>query len=77
MGTAAEWRAGNPAELGKTIARLRQRAGLRQEDLADRAGIRREYLSKIESGHATEQLRSLFMILRALGNEFAVVERIH
>jgi transcriptional regulator with XRE-family HTH domain len=77
MDTAAEWPAGNPTELGKALARLRQRAGLRQEDLAERAGIRREYLSKIESGHATEQLRSLFTILRALGYELAVVERTH
>jgi transcriptional regulator with XRE-family HTH domain len=43
-----EWRAANPAELGGALARLRQSRGLTQEELAAKAGLRREYLSRME-----------------------------
>jgi transcriptional regulator with XRE-family HTH domain len=68
-------RAGTPVELGAALARIRQSAELRQEDLALRAGLRREYVSRLESGQATEQLRALFRVLRALGYELAITER--
>ena len=75
MGTSQGWRAAAPAELGAALARIRRLHGLRQEDLAEQAGLRREYVSKMESGLATEQLRSLFTALRALGYELELVER--
>ncbi len=75
MGTSEGWRAATPTELGVALARIRRLHGLRQEDLAERAGLRREYVSKMEAGLATEQMRSLFAVLRALGYEIELVER--
>lgn len=41
-------------------------AGLTQAQLAQRAGMDRQYLSELENGLETEQLRKLFSVLRAL-----------
>ena len=75
MGTSHSWQASNPSELGAALAKLREGAQLRQEDLAELAGVRREYISRMESGHATEQMKNLFAVLRSLGYELALVER--
>ena len=75
MSTSQQWRASNPTELGAALAKLRQYAQLRQEDLADLAGVRREYISRMESGLATEQIKNLFAVLRSFGDELALVER--
>jgi transcriptional regulator with XRE-family HTH domain len=73
--STSQWRASNPTELGAALTKLRQRAQLRQEDLADLAGVRREYISRMESGLATEQMKYLFSVLRSIGYELALVER--
>lgn len=72
-----QWRASNPAELGRALARLRQKKGLAQGELATRTGLRREYLSRMESGLATEQLQNLFSVLRATGYEIILAPREH
>ncbi|MHB8246489.1 MAG: helix-turn-helix domain-containing protein [Acidimicrobiales bacterium] len=74
MSTSQTWRASNTTELGAALAKLREHAQLRQEDLADLAGLRREYISRMESGLATEQLKNLFAVLRSLHYELALVE---
>ena len=68
-------RAANPTELGGALARARRDAGLTQQELADRAGFDRAYLSRMESGLATEQVQRLFLVLRALHLELAVSPR--
>ena len=73
MGTSEGWRAATTTELGAALARIRHLHGLRQEELAEQAGLRREYVSKMEAGLATEQMRSLFAVLRALGYELELV----
>ena len=45
----------------------RTEAGLTQAQLAEKAGIQRSYLSELESGKATEQVKRLFGVLRQLG----------
>jgi transcriptional regulator with XRE-family HTH domain len=47
----------------------RKAAGLTQQELATRAGIRQETLSRIESGKHTPTLRTLKKIDRALGKD--------
>ena len=42
-------------------------AGLTQAQLADKAGIGRSYLSELESGKETQQVKRLFGVLRQLG----------
>jgi transcriptional regulator with XRE-family HTH domain len=70
-----EWRASNPAELGRALARARQTRGLNQETLAARLGVHRSYLARMETGLSTEQLQRTFAFLREMGMELAVVER--
>lgn len=69
------WRASNPHELGAALAQLRLSRGLRQEDLAEASGLRREYVSKLESGLATEQVLNLFALLRSQGYEIVLAPR--
>ncbi len=53
--------------LGAAIRHYRLQAGLSQAELADRAGINRTYLSDLEQGKETEQLRRILRILKELG----------
>ena len=62
------WMSVPPAEagLGKTLRQWRRSAGLRQVELAERAGISLETLSRIENGHRNPSLPTLQALLRAL-----------
>jgi transcriptional regulator with XRE-family HTH domain len=61
-----------PSSLGAAIRHYRKEAGLTQADLADLAGIERSYLSRLEGGKETEQLRRIFRALRSLGVRLSV-----
>lgn len=65
--------------LGKVVARYRNTAKLSQEELADRAGIHRTYVSQIERGLKSPTLSVLLKISKALqmtaSNLIAEVER--
>ena len=52
--------------LGKIIAGLRHSAGLSQEELADRAGIHRTYVSQIERGLKSPTIVMLLKLSKAL-----------
>jgi DNA-binding XRE family transcriptional regulator len=56
-----------PASLGDAIRHYRTEAGLTQARLAEMAGLQRSYLSELESGKETEQVKRLFRVLRQLG----------
>ncbi len=56
-----------PESLGSAIRHFRKEAGMSQEQLADLAGLNRTYLSSLESGKETEQVRRLLRVLRHLG----------
>lgn len=53
-------------EVGRRIAFLRIRNGLRQEDLAERVGISRFAVSRLEGGQGGMRLESFLAILRQL-----------
>lgn len=53
--------------LGRRIKELRARFGITQEDLADRSGLFRTYLSRIERGTANPTLSMLHALAAALG----------
>lgn len=55
------------ASIGAAIRRYRSEAGLTQEQLSRRTGIRRVYLSEMESGKETEQIKRLLEVLHELG----------
>lgn len=52
------------------IKQLRCERGLTQDQLAERAGISRNYLSQIETGARTPNLTRLQQIARALNTDF-------
>ncbi|MST85545.1 helix-turn-helix domain-containing protein [Hallella mizrahii] len=58
--------------LAECLKEERKRAGLTQEQLADRIGTKKSYISKIENGHADVQLSTLFRIFNGLGRRVSV-----
>ena len=62
-----EFRVYAPASLGAAIKHYRKQAGLTQAQLAELAGLNRTYLSSLERGKETEQLRRILRVLKQLG----------
>ncbi len=52
--------------LGKTIKNIREKNGMTQEDLADKAASNVSYLAKIENGYVNTSVRYLIKIARGL-----------
>ena len=61
--------AGDPflSGFGKHLRSLRTKAGLSQEELADRAGIHVTYLSGVERGLRNPSIRNVRRLARAMG----------
>lgn len=55
------------ASIGPAIRHYRVEAGLTQSELAESVGVSPSYLSRLESGNETEQLRRIVAILKRLG----------
>ena len=53
--------------LAQTLKEERLRAGLTQEQLAEKIGTKKTYISKLENGRADIQLNTLFRIFEGLG----------
>jgi len=65
--TGNPYRVYGATSLGVALRHFRKEAGLTQQELADRIGLHRSYLSELEGGKETEQVRRLFQLLRQLG----------
>ena len=63
----SRYRIYTPESLGAAIRHYRKEAGMSQEALAALTGLNRTYLSSLESGKETEQVRRLLRVLRQLG----------
>jgi len=62
-------------ELGETVASRRRSLGLKQGDVAARAGISQELLSRFERGKSAEfGSRKLLAVLAVLGMEVKFAE---
>lgn len=59
--------------LGLRIKQLRSEFSLTQEELAERCGLFRTYMSRIESGLANPTLTVLHLLARGLGVDIAVL----
>lgn len=59
-------------DLGAAIAELRHDAGLTQSAFAERAGLSRSYLSKLEAGRTTKLLDHLLRAIRRAGGTVTV-----
>jgi transcriptional regulator with XRE-family HTH domain len=55
--------------LGNTVRRLREAKGWSQEEMAEKAGLHRTYISGIERGIRNPTLTILFKLANALGVE--------
>jgi len=58
--------------LAQTLKEERIRAGLTQEQLAERIGTKKSYISRLENGKANVQLTTLFKILEGLGRRVSL-----
>ncbi len=58
--------------LAETLKEERIRAGLTQQQLAERIGTKKTYISRIENGKADVQLNTLFRIFEGLGRRVAL-----
>lgn len=58
--------------LAQTLKEERKRAGLTQQELADRIGTKKTYISRLENGKADIQLNTLFRIFEGLGRRVSL-----
>ncbi|MGO1539502.1 MAG: helix-turn-helix domain-containing protein [Leucobacter sp.] len=55
--------------IGAYAAERREQQGITQAELAQRAGVSREWVSRFERGDGSPSLRSVMTVLRALNVE--------
>ena len=70
MVTTAKLNADAKGIVGRQVLRLRTKAGLSQQELADHCGIFRTYLSRIENGSANVSVSVLAALATALAGCF-------
>lgn len=58
--------------LAQTLKEERIRAGLTQEELANKIGTKKTYISRLENGKADIQLSTLFRIFEGLGKRVSL-----
>ena len=58
--------------LAECLKEQRRLAGLTQEQLAEKIGTKKSYISKIENGRSAVQLSTLFRIFAGLGKRVSV-----
>lgn len=64
-----------PKQMGEAIARERRARGLTQSQLAEKAALRQEAISKIESGNPATSFDRISRLLAALDLEFTLGPR--
>ncbi|AEI47210.1 helix-turn-helix transcriptional regulator [Runella slithyformis] len=62
------------AELCETLKQHRQRHHLTQTELADKVGMQKEFISRIENGKVDVQLSTFLKIIESLGLKVMVTE---
>jgi len=65
----------NPQQLGTLIRRARRKQGLSQGALGEKAGLRQETISLLETGNPAAKLETVLAVLAALGLEMQVAPR--
>ena len=58
--------------IGEQLKDERLKAGLTQEELADKIGTKKSFISRVENGKADIQLSTLVKVFRGLGREVCV-----
>ena len=58
--------------IGEQLKEERLRAGLTQEQLAEKVGTKKSFISRVERGHADIQISTLVKLFRGLGRQVSV-----
>ena len=58
--------------IGEQLKDERLRAGLTQEQLAEKVGTKKSFISRVERGHADIQISTLVKLVRGLGRQVSV-----
>jgi HTH-type transcriptional regulator/antitoxin HipB len=61
------WTIHSGADFGRAIADMRHRESLTQAQLAERAGLTRDYLAHLEAGRTSKSLDHIMRTLRRSG----------
>lgn len=61
-----KWRSDARSAFGLRLRDLRRTANLSQEDLADKTGLHRTYISSLERGHRNVGFDNIVLMARAL-----------
>jgi len=64
-----------PAQIGNGIRRARKALGWSQTELGNRAGLRQETISLIETGNPATRIDTLLAVIAALDLEFRLAPR--
>lgn len=65
-----------PADFGNEVRRQRMLSELTQAELAERAGVSRQWLSRLERGHTRAELGAVLRVLRCTGRRLPGTERL-
>jgi HTH-type transcriptional regulator/antitoxin HipB len=65
----------NPKQIGTLVRRARKSRGWSQTQLGDKAGLRQETISLIETGNPATKLETILAVLAALDLEFRIAPR--
>ncbi|TKB68811.1 MAG: helix-turn-helix domain-containing protein [Nitrospira sp.] len=65
----------DPRQIGNLIRRIRKKQGLSQTQLGEKAGLRQETISLIETGNPSTTVETILSVLAALDLEFRMVSR--
>lgn len=58
--------------IGEQLKDERLKAGLTQEELAEKIGTKKSFISRVENGKADIQLSTLVKVFRGVGREISV-----
>ena len=64
-----------PRQIGSLVRRVRKRRGWSQTQLGEKAGLRQETISLIETGNPATRLETILAVLAALDLEFRLAAR--
>lgn len=64
-----------PKQIGNLVRRTRKRRGMSQSELGEKAGLRQETISLIETGNPATKLETILAVLAALDLEFRITPR--
>lgn len=64
-----------PRQIGNLVRRTRKKQQLSQAKLGEKAGLRQETISLIETGNPATKLETILGVLAALDLEFRIVPR--